>query len=117
MNGPKTTSALSPFRSQLRTLVRAAPQVAFVPLPDQVHCGKKTHSTTSSARTSSVCGISMPSDLAVLVLITKSYLVGACTGYFEISNHRIPCIAPSIRRVAAAAFSFATLVYPIMSPL
>src|SRR5262245_12014530 len=60
---------------------------------------------------------SMPSDLAVFVLITKSYLVGACTGYFEISNHRIPCIAPSIRRVAAAAFSFATLVYPIMSPL
>jgi hypothetical protein len=59
----------------------------------------------------------MPSDLAVFVLITKSYLVGACTGYFEISNHRIPCIAPSIRRVAAAAFSFATLVYPIMSPL
>jgi hypothetical protein len=106
-------SALPPLATGERTFWIGS----FVPLPDQVHCGKKTHSTTSSARTSSVCGISMPSDLAVLVLITKSYLVGACTGYFEISNHRIPCIAPSIRRVAAAAFSFATLVYPIMSPL
>jgi hypothetical protein len=36
---------------------------------------------------------------------------------FEISDHRTACIAPSMRRVADAAFSFATLVYPIMSPL
>src|SRR5262249_39088617 len=38
------------------------------------------HSITSSARASSVGGISRPGALAVLRLITKSYLVGACTG-------------------------------------
>src|SRR5262249_23172846 len=40
-------------------------------------CG---HSITSSARARSVGGTSMPSALAVLRLITNSYLVGACTG-------------------------------------
>src|SRR5262249_32125687 len=38
------------------------------------------HSITSSARASSVDGTSRPSVLAVLRLITSSYLVGACTG-------------------------------------
>jgi hypothetical protein len=38
------------------------------------------YSITSSARASSVAGTSMPSALAVLMLITSSYLVGACTG-------------------------------------
>jgi hypothetical protein len=38
------------------------------------------HSITSSARTSSVGGTSRPRALAVLRLITSSYLVGACTG-------------------------------------
>src|SRR5262249_50109695 len=38
------------------------------------------HSITSSARARSVGGISIPSALAVLRLITRSYLVGACTG-------------------------------------
>src|SRR5262249_6017762 len=38
------------------------------------------HSITSSAVASSVCGISRPSALAVLRLITSSYLVDACTG-------------------------------------
>src|SRR5215813_6450684 len=38
------------------------------------------HSITSSARASSVGGTSSPSALAVLRLITSSYLVGACTG-------------------------------------
>src|SRR5262249_39767976 len=38
------------------------------------------HSITSSARASSVGGISRPSALAVLRLITNSYLVGYCTG-------------------------------------
>src|SRR5262249_35939593 len=38
------------------------------------------HSITSSARASSVGGISRPSAFAVLRLITSSYLVGACTG-------------------------------------
>src|SRR5262249_29082720 len=38
------------------------------------------HSITSSARASTVAGISRPSAFAVLRLITNSYLVGACTG-------------------------------------
>src|SRR6516164_9323059 len=38
------------------------------------------HSITSSARASSVGGISRPSALAVLRLITSLSLVGACTG-------------------------------------
>ena len=40
----------------------------------------RRHSITSSARASSVGGTSRPSALAVLRLITSSYLVGACTG-------------------------------------
>jgi hypothetical protein len=40
----------------------------------------QSHSITSSAVASSVGGISRPSILAVLRLITNSYLVGACTG-------------------------------------
>src|SRR5262249_5261260 len=38
------------------------------------------HSITSSARASSIGGSSRPSVLAVLRLITSSYLVCACTG-------------------------------------
>src|SRR5262249_42787053 len=38
------------------------------------------HSITSSAATSSLSGTVRPSALAVLRLITSSYLVGACTG-------------------------------------
>src|SRR5215471_4387265 len=38
------------------------------------------HSITSSARASSVAGTSRPSALAVFMLMTSSYLVGACTG-------------------------------------
>src|SRR6516162_323692 len=38
------------------------------------------HSITSSARASSVSGTVRPSARAVVMLITKSYLVGACTG-------------------------------------
>jgi len=39
--------------------------------------GQATHSMTSSASASSVGGISMPSALAVLRLMTKSNLLGA----------------------------------------
>src|SRR5262249_49809683 len=38
------------------------------------------HSMTSSARASTVVGISRPSAFAVLRLSTSSYFVGACTG-------------------------------------
>src|SRR5262245_16907369 len=47
---------------------------------DRASFAWRTHSITSSASASSVGGISRPSDFAVLRLITRSYLVGACTG-------------------------------------
>ena len=49
--------------------------------------GPVIHSSTSSARASSVGGTSMPSDFAVLRLITNSNLVGCMTG-------RSPGLAP-----------------------
>ena len=55
-----------------------------------------SHSITSSARASSVGGTVRPSALAVLRLITSSYLVGACTGRsagfspFRIGRHSRP---------------------------
>src|SRR5262249_15566724 len=39
-----------------------------------------SHSITSSARASTVVGMSRPSAFAVFRLTTSSYLVGACTG-------------------------------------
>src|SRR5215813_11835474 len=47
---------------------------------DRTSFAWRTHSITSSARASTDDGISRPSALAVLRLITSSYLVGACTG-------------------------------------
>src|SRR3954469_22355582 len=47
---------------------------------DRTSFAWRTHSITSSARPSKVVGKSSPSALAVLRLITSSYLVGACTG-------------------------------------
>jgi hypothetical protein len=41
---------------------------------------KDSYSITSSARASSDCGMVRPSALAVFRLMTRSYLVGACTG-------------------------------------
>src|SRR5262249_62410726 len=40
----------------------------------------RTHSITSSARASSAGGIATPRAFAVFMLMTNSYLVGACTG-------------------------------------
>jgi hypothetical protein len=48
--------------------------------PKVMSCSSPPHSITSSARASNVGGTSRPSVLAVLRLITSSYLVGACTG-------------------------------------
>src|SRR5262249_19215757 len=48
-----------------------------------LHCRQLApldHSITSSARASSVSGTVRPNAFAVLRLITRSYLVGACTG-------------------------------------
>src|SRR5215470_11040187 len=47
------------------------------------------HSITSSARASTVVGMSMPSALAVLRLITSSNLVGCSTGRSAGSPFRI----------------------------
>jgi hypothetical protein len=41
---------------------------------------RQAYSITSSARASSAGGTVMPSALAVFMLMTSSYLVGACTG-------------------------------------
>src|SRR5262245_12981956 len=54
----------------------AARDVRFGPKADIA----RFHLITSSARASSVGGTVRPSALAVLRLITSSYLVGACTG-------------------------------------
>ena len=72
------------------TNVRFAPesgQSAYIPLcllcanSDLTHCSKmRCYSITSSARASTVVGMSRPSAFAVLRLITSSYFVGACTG-------------------------------------
>src|SRR5262249_31756205 len=47
---------------------------------NQCYKGASLHSITSSASASNLSGIWRPSVLAVLRLITVSYLVGACTG-------------------------------------
>jgi len=52
-----------------------------VPKADIVQCSNwDRYSINSSARASSVCGISTPSALAVRTLITISYLVGSWIG-------------------------------------
>src|SRR5260370_31289823 len=55
--------------------------VCFGPLADSCSATKqRLYWITSSARASSVGGTVRPSVLAVLRLITSSYLVGVCTG-------------------------------------
>ena len=72
-----TTDALQLFLNEagryklLHTTAAAPPRHAMF---------ARLHSITSSARASKVCGTAIPSALAVLRLITSSYLVGACTG-------------------------------------
>src|SRR5262249_3463905 len=57
------------------------------------------HSITSSARASSAGGTVTPSALAVLRLITSSYLVGACTGNSAgFSPLRMRLMYPAARR-------------------
>src|SRR6516165_7113473 len=52
--------------------------VRFVPGADILRCGRdRPHSITSSARARTDGGTARPSALAVLRLITSSYLVGA----------------------------------------
>jgi hypothetical protein len=77
----RSMSALARFAD----LTQSARDVREVPEPDMSTCSKRCarmrgYSITSSARASTVVGISRPSALAVLRLITNSYLFGACTG-------------------------------------
>src|SRR5215472_9905024 len=60
------------------------------------------HSITSSARASSVGGTSRPSALAVLRLITSSYLVGASTGR---SRNGPPAGSPGPRYIRGHAYA------------
>src|SRR5262245_25864894 len=64
-----------PSTASIADMCGAAAHVCFGPKADIA-----TYSITSSARVSIACGTARPSDLAVLRLITKLYLVGVCTG-------------------------------------
>src|SRR5437764_1137109 len=71
------------------------------------------HSITSSARASTVEGTSRPSALAVLRLITSSYLVGACTGRSTgFSPLRMRSTYPAARR----CWSIKSAPYEIKPP-
>ena len=59
---------------------RAASGHATAAPPSSVMNSRRSHSITSSARASSVGGMSRPSALAVLRLMTSSNLVGCTTG-------------------------------------
>src|SRR6516225_7555534 len=63
-----------------RRLLRPRRERPYRRAAEQRDEGAPRHSITSSARASTGVGISRPSALAVLRLMTKSYLVGACTG-------------------------------------
>src|SRR5262249_25486134 len=81
-------SALRPFarqrspRRHSHWARRPSAQPKIVPIdPTEPHDELAAHhSITSSARASTVGGTVSPSVLAVLRLITSSYLVGFCTG-------------------------------------
>jgi hypothetical protein len=77
--GQKRSSSCIPVRSVhalIADVQRLRRHFRFVPISDIA----MPYSITSSARARSAAGISMPSALAVLRLITSSYFVGACTG-------------------------------------
>ena len=101
---PSASAALRGRRRLLLLRERASQRVALLP-GARAHCisvgrsavqqrgcvsdttgaapprsSRGAHSITSSARASTVVGISSPSVFAVLRLTTSSYLVGACTG-------------------------------------
>ena len=74
-------SARCPLYLQEPPNIRAAAKRRFVPEADSCSAAKgNPYSITSSARASRLGGTSRLSALAVLRLMTSSYLVGACTG-------------------------------------
>jgi hypothetical protein len=75
------------------------------PIADKVRCGKNlSYSITSSAVASSVAGTMRPSALAVLRLITTSYLRASCTGRsaglppHATHRHRTHSVSPNAQR-------------------
>jgi hypothetical protein len=71
------------WRRGIRQLVRHLEnrwRVTHKPTHYLVQTNSPGYSITSSARASSIGGMSSPSTLAVFRLITSSYFVGACTG-------------------------------------
>src|SRR5262249_50580986 len=62
-------------------------ELAFDIAEDEIGSVVRAYSITSSARASSVGGTSRPSAVAVLMLITSSYLVSACT----MPRHSLHC--------------------------
>ena len=75
----RSASPLSPDIGAARWYVASVPGHEQVQ-QDAPEKARPTYSMTSSARASSCDGTSRPSALAVFMLITNSYLVGACTG-------------------------------------
>src|SRR5215831_19033079 len=73
---------------------------------DRTSFAWRTHSITSSARTSSEGGTSKPSAFAVLRLRVVSYLVGACTGRSAaLAPRRIRSAYPAASRYCSMLFS------------
>jgi hypothetical protein len=69
-------SVSAALRRRLRTCGRCNPGAGGYPGGRDI-AGRVLHSITSSARASTVVGISRPSALAALRLMTSSYFVGA----------------------------------------
>jgi hypothetical protein len=71
----------SPPEADIRTdMDRGRRSANSVTIASQRTATIHRYSITSSARASSVGGMVMPSDFAVLRLIVRLYLVGVCTG-------------------------------------
>ena len=77
---PRRHPAEEPDHRQRRLLRSRRERPRHCRTPDERDEFPPFHSITSSARARSVGGTVRPSALAVLRLITSSYLVGACTG-------------------------------------
>jgi hypothetical protein len=98
MNGPKTSSALSPFNSQLRTLIGAARRPHSCQLQSSCSATKHRYSIASSAVCRNGSGMVSPSAFAVLRPHPLSY---------ELPGRARPVAvaARGIARIAARAIS------------
>src|SRR5439155_3762989 len=102
-----------PDGPQLLPLLRLRRYRARRRAADQRHELAAFHSITSSARASTLSDTVRPSALAVLRLITSSYLVGACTGKSAgFSPLRMRSTYPAARR----CWSIKSAPYEIKPP-